>query len=98
VARAAKHVCAVFERVDAIIAPAAPGAAPRGVGTGSPHLSRPWQALQLPTIALPASQTSEGLPLGVQLVGAKDQDDRLLGLARWVEEQILKPSAAGAIA
>jgi Asp-tRNA(Asn)/Glu-tRNA(Gln) amidotransferase A subunit family amidase len=98
VARAGRELHAAFGRVDAIIAPAAPGVAPRGAGTGSPHLSRPWQALQLPTIALPAARSKEGLPLGVQLVGARDRDDRLLGLARWIEEQIPAPSGTGALA
>ncbi|MHB1778066.1 MAG: amidase [Acidimicrobiales bacterium] len=82
------RVTARLEAVDAIVAPAAPGAAPPRAGTGSPHASRPWQALRLPSVALPAAVDSQGLPLGVQLIGAKDSDDRLLALARWANERL----------
>lgn len=71
---------------DAILAPAAPGAAPIGhESTGQPHMSRPWQALGLPVVTLPGQVDRDGMPLGVQLIGKSRQDDLLLGLAGWIE-------------
>jgi Asp-tRNA(Asn)/Glu-tRNA(Gln) amidotransferase A subunit family amidase len=56
----------------AILAPAAQGTAPEGLSaTGNPIMSRPWQVLGLATTTFPAD-FSDGLPLGVQLVGAGD--------------------------
>ena len=42
----------------------------------------------LPGLVAPAGLSSDGLPLGVQLVGAFDDDMKLLGWATWAEEQI----------
>lgn len=67
-----------------ILAPGAVGPAPPGIdATGDPAMSRPWHLLGLPAAALPAGAV-DGLPLGVQLVGARDGDDALLAVARWV--------------
>lgn len=78
-----------YADVDAVLAPAAPGIAPKGqAATGAPHMSRPWQAMGLPTITLPGMTDSAGLPLGVQLIGRFRDDDQLLRLARWVEESL----------
>ncbi|MDI3325196.1 amidase [Pontibacterium granulatum] len=71
---------------DLILAPSAPGVAPLGTErTGLPHMSRPWQALGLPVINLPGARDSEGLPLGLQLVGRPHDDERLLAVAAWIE-------------
>lgn len=57
----------------AILAPAAQGAAPRGLAaTGNPVMSRPWQALGSATVTFPADTDREGLPLSTQLVGCGD--------------------------
>jgi amidase len=42
--------------------------------------------LHLPALALPAGQSAAGLPVGVQLVGPIDGEDRLLDLAAAAEE------------
>jgi amidase len=83
VARAAMP--AVFEDVDAILTPAAPGEAPEGLGwTGDPAFNAIWTALHLPCVTVPAGQGPRGLPLGVQLVGGHGADRQLLGIAEWV--------------
>ena len=75
--------------VDAILAPAAPGAAPQGLdSTGQPHMSRPWQVLGLPVVTLPGMTDENGLPLGMQLIGRARDDDHLLGIARWAERAL----------
>lgn len=76
----------LHEGVDAVLAPAASGAAPLGHDkTGAPHMSRPWQAMGLPVITLPGKRDQHGLPLGIQLIGQQRDDDNLLNIARWVE-------------
>jgi aspartyl-tRNA(Asn)/glutamyl-tRNA(Gln) amidotransferase subunit A len=38
----------------------------------------------MPAISLPLLQSSSGLPIGVQLVGPRHGDARLLRTARWL--------------
>ena len=65
------HIRLLLQDADAVLAPAALGEAPaREQGTGSPEMSRPWQALGLPTVTLPAAGPGD-LPVGVQLVGGQ---------------------------
>jgi len=78
----------VFESVDAIVTPAAPGTAPKGLGaTGDPSFCTLWTLCGTPAISLPLMQGSNGLPLGVQLVGPRHGDARLLRTARWLVDQ-----------
>ncbi len=75
----------VFTHYDALVTPAAPGEAPAGLGaTGSPAFCTLWTLCGLPAVTLPLLQGSNGLPIGVQLVGAKGDDARLLRTARWL--------------
>jgi Asp-tRNA(Asn)/Glu-tRNA(Gln) amidotransferase A subunit family amidase len=75
----------LFERFDAILTPAAPGAAPRGLdSTGDPSFCTLWTYCGMPAVTLPLMQAANGLPLGVQLVGARHCDARLLRTARWL--------------
>jgi Asp-tRNA(Asn)/Glu-tRNA(Gln) amidotransferase A subunit family amidase len=75
----------VFDEFDAILTPAAPGVAPRGLeATGNPIFCSIWTYLGTPAIVLPLMRSEEGLPLGAQLVGRRGNDARLLRTARWV--------------
>jgi Asp-tRNA(Asn)/Glu-tRNA(Gln) amidotransferase A subunit family amidase len=88
-AEAWSAVMAELERPVALIAPAATGAAPRGLaGTGRPDMSRPWQWLGLPQVCLPCAHSSSSLPLGVQLIGRPHQDRALLRQALWLQQQL----------
>ena len=42
----------------------------------------------MPALTLPLMQGAEGLPLGVQLVGPRHGDARLLRTARWLASRI----------
>jgi Asp-tRNA(Asn)/Glu-tRNA(Gln) amidotransferase A subunit family amidase len=82
----------LFDEVDALITPAAPGLAPRGLGsTGEAVFCTLWTMLGTPAVALPLLQSPEGMPLGVQLVGRRDSDARLLRTARWLVEALGRP-------
>jgi Asp-tRNA(Asn)/Glu-tRNA(Gln) amidotransferase A subunit family amidase len=72
-----------FDVYDAILTPAAPGVAPKGLdATGDPAFCSLWTLLGLPALSLPILQGEAGLPLGVQLVGPVGDDARLLRTAR----------------
>jgi Asp-tRNA(Asn)/Glu-tRNA(Gln) amidotransferase A subunit family amidase len=74
-----------MERYDAILTPAALGTAPRGLAsTGDPVFCTPWTLLGMPAITLPLMRGANGLPLGVQLVGRRGFDARLMRTARWL--------------
>ena len=75
----------LFERCDAIITPAAPGTAPRGLAsTGDPSFCTLWSLCGMPALSLPLMRGGNGLPLGVQLVGQRHRDALLLRTARWL--------------
>ena len=75
----------VFEDYDAILTPATPGAAPAGIdSTGSPVMNTIWTFCGTPAINLPILQSPDGLPMGVQVVGARNDDARLFRSTRWL--------------
>jgi Asp-tRNA(Asn)/Glu-tRNA(Gln) amidotransferase A subunit family amidase len=77
------------QRYDAILTPAAAGAAPQGLaGTGDPSFCTLWTLCGMPALSLPLLQNSAGMPLGVQLVGPRYGDARLLRTARWLAKQV----------
>ena len=78
-----------FEHFDAILTPAALGPAPVGLdSTGSPVMSTIWNFAGLPCVSLPLLQTEDGQPIGVQLVGKRNDDGRLLRTARWLVQRL----------
>ncbi len=82
----------IYDRFDAILTPATTGQAPRGLeSTGSPVFCTPWTLIGAPAITLPLLQGADGMPLGVQLVGRKGDDARLLRTARWLSDLVLQP-------
>ncbi|HEX4993419.1 MAG TPA: amidase [Methylomirabilota bacterium] len=77
------------QRYDAIVTPAVDGTAPAGLeSTGEPTFCTLWTMLGLPSVSLPLLQGANGLPLGVQLVGQRHGDGRLLRTARWLAESV----------
>jgi Asp-tRNA(Asn)/Glu-tRNA(Gln) amidotransferase A subunit family amidase len=95
--RALRHIAPTVEslddlfmqRYDAILTAPALGTAPKGLGsTGDPVFCVLWTLLGMPAITLPLMRGENGLPLGVQLVGRKGCDARLLRTARWLEKRV----------
>jgi Asp-tRNA(Asn)/Glu-tRNA(Gln) amidotransferase A subunit family amidase len=77
------------QRYDAILTPAAPSAAPKGLAsTGDPAFCTLWTLCGMPCITLPLLQSTDGLPIGVQLVGPRGGDARLLRTARWLARSL----------
>lgn len=72
--------------IDVWIAPSATGPAPADLTTtGSSIMCLPWSNAGLPSVGLPAGRAANGLPLGLQLVGALDADEELLTAAAGIE-------------
>ena len=78
----------VFDRYDAIVTPAAPGEAPVGEATGDPAFSTIWTYCGVPAMTLPLLTGSNGMPIGVQLVGRRLYDGRLLRSAEWLSKRL----------
>ena len=75
----------VFNDYHGILTPASSGVAPKGLkSTGSPEFSTIWTFLGMPSISLPLLSGSNNLPLGVQVVGEKFDDARLMRTANWI--------------
>ena len=91
------HVAAAFDEYfdyfDAILTPAALGAAPEGLeSTGDPIMQTVWTFAHLPSLNLPLFRLDNGLPLGVQAIGKAQDDARLLRSARWLVNSIATES------
>ena len=79
----------LFFTYDALITPSATGEAPKGLeSTGDPIFCAPWTFCGTPAINLPLLQGEKGLPIGVQLVGQRHDDARLLRTANWLKKFI----------
>ena len=75
----------VFADADVILAPSAPGEAPRGLAaTGDPIFCRVWTLLGVPAMNIPCSKGPNGLPVGVQIVGRIGDDARAVAVAEWL--------------
>ncbi len=83
--RASRILESMFIDCDFLLAPAAPGEAPRGLeATGDPLFSRAWNLLKVPSVSIPFGKGPGGLPLSVQLIGRYGDDDALLSAVKWV--------------
>ncbi|WP_373505677.1 amidase [Aestuariivirga sp.] len=79
----------IFDRCDAILTPASFGSAPATLAsTGDPLFNGTWTMCGTPAVTIPAFVSDNGLPMGVQLVGRRGDDGRLLRNARWLAEFI----------
>jgi Asp-tRNA(Asn)/Glu-tRNA(Gln) amidotransferase A subunit family amidase len=80
-----------FEHYDAILSPAALGAAPAGLAsTGDSIMQKVWGFAGLPTLSMPMLHLSSGLPLGIQAAGALYNDGRLLRAVRWLVNEFVR--------
>ncbi|ANN65007.1 amidase [Bordetella bronchialis] len=82
-----------FDRFDVLLTPSAPGEAPfADQGTGDPLFGRVWTMFGLPSVHLPFMNGPHGLPVGLQAVGPRGHDHRLLCIAKWMHDK-LRPQA-----
>jgi Asp-tRNA(Asn)/Glu-tRNA(Gln) amidotransferase A subunit family amidase len=76
----------IFARCDALLAVAAEGVAPAHGNEPTDHLGLHalWALCGMPAVNLPLMRAENGLPIGVQLIGMRGADARLLRTARWL--------------
>ncbi|HYM30377.1 MAG TPA: amidase [Candidatus Cybelea sp.] len=87
--RARRSLGQVFDGTDAIVTLAAPGEAPKTLlRTGDPVFNRMWTLIGVPCLTFPIGRGPQGLPLGIQLVGATGHDRRLMEVGAWVAKRI----------
>jgi amidase len=96
---AQRRIGRVFQRFDVILTPTTaqpPLPIGRCEGLGSWETDKaivaacpyawPWNVLGWPGVSVPAGLTSDGLPVGAQLLGPANSEGRLLSLASQLEE------------
>lgn len=84
----------LFEKYDVLLSPTVPTPAFKlGENTGDPVkmyladiMTVPASLAGIPAISVPAGETSDGLPVGVQLMGPQRSDAQLLALAGSLED------------
>ena len=79
------------EPYDAILTIPAAGEAPTPETTGDPRFCSRWTFVGAPALVIPTGLGPAGLPLGLQLVGARGSDRRLLAAAAWAESLLPAP-------
>jgi Asp-tRNA(Asn)/Glu-tRNA(Gln) amidotransferase A subunit family amidase len=93
-ARGRRQTCqtafdALAAEYDAVLLPAATGAAPPMTDTGDAVMNRIWTALHVPAITVPVWRCADGMPLGLQLVGRLGEDRALVETAQWFYERVV---------
>jgi len=79
----------IWRRYDAILTPATPTPAPEGfASTGPAIFNGLWTFCGTPAVTLPLLEAGNGMPIGVQLVGRRGDDARLLRTARWLTTRL----------
>jgi aspartyl-tRNA(Asn)/glutamyl-tRNA(Gln) amidotransferase subunit A len=97
----------IFGDVDVVVTPTAPVSPPlvAELLADMPRLrerellllrnTRPFNVLGLPAISVPCGETSQGLPVGLQISGPPGKDAQVLALAREFEEKADSSHALG---
>jgi len=73
-----------FDNWDVLLCPSVVGEAPAGIAaTGSPIFQIIWTLLNVPIATIPGAVGPNDLPVGVQFVGRRGDDETVLRLAKW---------------
>jgi amidase len=87
---------ALHSKYDVFISPSEPGEAPDGLDkVHSANFARLWTQMHMPAVNLPLFTGDHGLPIGFQVIGRQNQDDRTLALAAWIDGRLRE--ALGAV-
>ena len=85
VERCRRDVAPLFEHVDVLLTPTVNGEAPLGLSyTGDHGFQSIWTQLLLPAITLPTHAGPNGMPVGIQLIGAHYGDRALMAAAHLI--------------
>lgn len=93
IAACAKEFDAASRAFDTVVTPAACGEAPEGLHTtGDWTFNAMWTVMHTPCLAIPCTKGPKGLPVGVQIVGPRFSDARLLAVGEAVAPVIDAPA------
>jgi Asp-tRNA(Asn)/Glu-tRNA(Gln) amidotransferase A subunit family amidase len=85
-----RQIEAIFADHDVLIVPSAQGEAPAGLeATGNPIFNRMWTLLHTPAVTLPGLTGPQELPVGIQVIGPRGMDERLLTIAAWMHPRLV---------
>ena len=88
-AEAQERFAALFGEIDVVLAPAAPGTAPRDLTvTGDPRANLLFTHVRAPVVSLPARLGADGLPLGLQCAAPAGSDAAVLAAARAIQDAL----------
>ena len=89
-ARLRRSMHDVINDFDVLLVPATSGEAPLGLNaTGNASHCLIWTSTHVPSMTLPLFKGPHGLPVGAQLIAARNNDRLLFEAARWVHKQFL---------
>jgi Asp-tRNA(Asn)/Glu-tRNA(Gln) amidotransferase A subunit family amidase len=89
IARCRALFAAAIAPFDLLLSASAPGEAPAGLAdTGEATFNRWTSGLLVPCVNLPGFKGPQGLPVGIQLIGAMGDDMRLLRAAKWIAARV----------
>jgi Asp-tRNA(Asn)/Glu-tRNA(Gln) amidotransferase A subunit family amidase len=89
IARCRTLFAAAIAPFDALLTASAPGEAPLGLdNTGEAMFNRLCSGLGVPCLNLPGFAGPNGLPVGIQVIGAIADDARLLRAAKWIAGRV----------
>jgi len=89
--RARRQTADLFEDIDIILSPSAPGVAPEGLSTtGTSTFNRVWTLMGVPCVNIPGLSDASGLPLGVQAIGRFGRDRQTLQAGLFIESVIAR--------
>ena len=75
--------------LDGVVTPPATGEAPADLTwTGDPTFCTIWSLCGVPAVSIPTGSGPHGLPLGLQVVGPRYADGRVLAVAGWCDERL----------
>lgn len=78
----------LFGAYDALLTVSAGEEAPPGTATGNYAFGALWTTLHVPCLTVPGRVGPNGLPVGVQLIGRRGDDRRLMAIAGWAAPRI----------
>lgn len=79
----------LFAAFDVLITPSLPGEAPQDLTGVQPAVfNRLWTQMYTPAIHLPLFEGPNHMPVGVQVIGPQDQDDKALACAAWIDGKV----------
>ncbi len=88
-AGARDRLAAIFADTDIFLTPGLPGEAPVGLTeVRTAVMNRLWTQMYTPAITLPLFEGPNHMPVGIQLVGPRETDDRTLAIAAWVDARL----------